>query len=164
MSFFPEEVLLWFNSYMGYLWIFIGIFFLFFELNTPGLFFFVSFALGAFFASALAFLGYSLILQCVGGLTLSLVLFLLLRKYLKNKKMSEVLYGSSETNIDALAGRRGQVIEDIEEYKKGRVKVGGEVWRAKSVDEATLAKGEMVTVLSVEGNTVIVRGLKKDKK
>ena len=121
------------------------------------MFFFISFAIGALCASALAFYGYSLVLQCVVGLALSLVMFAIMRTYLKRANLSDVSYGSSQTNIDALVGSHGIVKRVIKPNEVGAVKIGGEVWRAKCESNETLQEGTIVSVLRVEGNTVIVK-------
>ena len=148
-------------EYMGYLWLVVALFFLFAELQTPGLFFFVSFTIGALGAAILAFLGYSLIVQCVAGLVISIAAFLIMRKFLKKIKMSEVRYDRSHTNIDALVGKSGIVVKSIRPHAVGQVKIGGEVWRARS--DSDLEKGVEVKVLRVEGNTVVVKNYKEGK-
>ncbi len=145
-------------DYIGYFWLLVSIAFLFAELSTPGLFFFVSFSLGAFCAAILAFIGYSLVIQCIGGLAVSIVSFFILRKYLKQKRLSDVHYSSSEseTNIYGIVGKEGVVTDVIEPLKYGQVKIGGEFWRASSEGGAILEKGTVVKVLSVKGNAVVV--------
>jgi membrane protein implicated in regulation of membrane protease activity len=152
---FPEE----FVTYAGYLWLIAAIALLFFELNTPGLFYFISFALGAFCASILAFSGFSLIIQCLGGLGASIATFVVLRTYLKQKRMSDVSFDHTKMNIDALAGKQGVVINNIPRHGFGSVKIEGELWRAKSVNDTPFNEGTRVSVLRVEGNTVIVKPL-----
>lgn len=149
----------WLDSYLGYFWLIIAILFLFAELNTPGLFFFVSFATGAFCASILAFLGYPFFMQCMVGLAVSMVSFFVMRRFLKRKKMSEVEYGSSITNIDALVGKKGVVTREIKPHFKGLVKVRGESWGARGAKDVALKKGDVVSVARVEGNTIIVKPL-----
>jgi membrane protein implicated in regulation of membrane protease activity len=154
---------MWFIEYLGYFWIVVAIMFLFAEMNTPGLFFFVSFAAGAICASVLAFLGYSLITQCVAGMSVTIVVFFLMRKYLKQKKMSEVTYESAHTNIDALARKCGLVVAEIGPHSAGRVKIGGEVWRARGDGGVEIKEDVLVCVLRVEGNTLIVKPEKPKK-
>jgi len=145
-----------FFDYMGYLWLIIAISFLFLELATPGLFFFVSFALGSLCAAGLAFLGYSFTVQAVIWLLISLLLFFVLRKYLQLSNRSEVMYASGQTNIDALSGMVGVVVQAITPQKKGLVKVGGELWRASAHKKEVLEKGCWVKVLGVQGNSLVV--------
>lgn len=157
-----ETFIALYEGYVGYFWIVVAILFLFAELNTPGLFFFISFAVGALCAAALAFLGFTFVLQCVVGLSSSLVVFVLLRKYLKSKKMSEVSYGHSHSNVDALIGSHGVVLKTITPREKGSVKVGGEIWRAQCDEDITLTEGTVVSILRVEGNSVVVKIFEKD--
>lgn len=149
---------------MGYVWIVISILFLFAEVTTPGLFFFISFAVGALCAAIISFFGYSIVAQCLFGLFSSSVVFLILRKYLKQKKMSEVFYGDANTNIYGLIGKKCVVIEKITAQKAGRVKIGGELWRARSKDDIVLENNAIVTVLKLQGNTVIVASDSEQKK
>ena len=151
------------GSYMGYFWIVMSFLFLFAELQTPGLFFFVSFAVGSLGAAIFAFLKYSLVIQCVAGLAISLITFFLMRSFLKKKRLSDVRYESSETNIDALVGKSGVVTSEIKPREKGQVKVGGEIWRAmtdKKDNGLVIERGAVVKILCVKGNTLIVRGEK----
>jgi len=139
------------------IWLVIAILLLFAELSTPGLFFFISFALGALCAAVLAYFSFSLITQCVVGLLISIILFLIMRKYLKHKKLSEVFYGTPHTNIDALINEKGIVLRSMAPHKTGSVKIGGETWRARSEGGNVLQKGTVVFVVRIEGNTVIVK-------
>ena len=71
------------------------------------------------------------------------------------------LYGRSrdvKTNVDALPGRKARVVETINPLEgTGRVKIEGEEWKAVSVDEAEIEKGEQVVVEKVEGAKVYIR-------
>lgn len=147
-------------GYLGYAWLLIALAFLFAELGTPGLFFFVSFAVGALFAAALAFIGYSLVVQCVAGLAVAIGSFFLIRRHLVKKKFSQVLYGFSETNIDALVGSVGVVTSSILPHHRGRVKVGREEWPALGQDGVAFEKGTVIKVLKISGNTVVVKSYK----
>lgn len=65
----------------------------------------------------------------------------------------------SKTNVDAIAGRTGVVIEDISTRAYGRVRVGAEDWRARSSED--IQKGEDVVVVGVDGVTLVVEKPKK---
>jgi Membrane protein implicated in regulation of membrane protease activity len=154
-----SEVFLLLADYMGYVWLVLALLLLFAELSTPGLFFFISFALGAFCSSVLAFLGYSIVVQCWGGLCGAGIAFVLLRMYLKRTKMSKVDYAHGSMNVDALVGRQGLVTGVISPHVPGWVKIGGEIWAARS--DVSLQEGTPVIVLRVQGNTVIVKAAKQ---
>jgi len=148
-----ELLFLFEPQYMGYIWLVVGIIFLFAEMSTPGLFFFIAFAIGCVFSSIAAFLGYSLIVQCIGGLSISMIAFFVLRYYFSIKKQNEV-----GTNIDALVGQKGLVIQVIDPTKIGRVKVKGEQWPAQAENGVVLQKGTVVKIVKVIGNRLIVKG------
>lgn len=61
-----------------------------------------------------------------------------------------------ETNAAALVGRPAHAIDDITAIA-GRVKLVGEVWTARTVDNAaTIPEGSEVTVVAIRGATAIV--------
>ena len=64
------------------------------------------------------------------------------------------LVGKARTNIDAIIGRKGIVLQNIARNADGLVKVGNEQWRARS--EEDIKKGSEVVVASVSGVTLIV--------
>ena len=59
-----------------------------------------------------------------------------------------------KTNIDAIIGRRGVVLQNIARNVDGLVKVGNEQWRARA--EEDIEKGGEIVVISVSGVTLIV--------
>jgi membrane protein implicated in regulation of membrane protease activity len=61
------------------------------------------------------------------------------------------------TGVDALLGKRGVVLERIDRASRlGRVKVDGEDWRGASVDDTPIEVGTWVTVIQVDGTTLVV--------
>ncbi len=61
------------------------------------------------------------------------------------------------TGIDALLGKRGVVLERIDPVsRQGRVKVEGEDWRGVSVDDTPIEAGARITVIQVDGTTLVV--------
>lgn len=62
------------------------------------------------------------------------------------------------TNVDALLEKTGLVTERIDGLAgTGRVKVGGEDWRADAVDDSTIETGSRVRVVRIEGITLKVQ-------
>ena len=59
-----------------------------------------------------------------------------------------------KTNIDAIIGKNGTVLEGITKSSNGQVKVGSERWRARA-DEA-IKEGDEIVVTGVSGNALIV--------
>lgn len=60
------------------------------------------------------------------------------------------------TGVDALLGKTGIVTERIGPGLPGRVKVEGEDWRGASSDETVIEPGTHVTVIQVDGTTLMV--------
>ena len=64
----------------------------------------------------------------------------------------------AKTNIDAIIGRQGIVLQSIARNVDGRVKVGNEQWRARA--EEDIKEGDEIVVTSVSGVTLIVEKIK----
>ncbi len=62
---------------------------------------------------------------------------------------------SEKTNVDAIIGRRGVVLRNINRNATGLVKIGNEEWRA--ISNIEIQKGDEIEVLEVKGVTLIVR-------
>lgn len=70
------------------------------------------------------------------------------------------LYGPEEetaTNVHALIGKKGKVIQEVSTDNPGRVKVGGEDWMAVSSNGEKHEVGEQVEVIKVDGAKLIVK-------
>lgn len=135
-------------------WAIMAALFCLIELKTPGLFYFLSFALGAAGAGISAYNGCLPQDQMALFLGLSLVAFFFLRlcvgvvhKTIKNTK----------TNADALPGKHGVVVQTIAAHGVGRVRVEGAVWVALSECGKEIIKDMPITVVRVEGIRLIVR-------
>jgi membrane protein implicated in regulation of membrane protease activity len=61
---------------------------------------------------------------------------------------------AEKTNIDAIIGRKGIVLQSIVKYTDGRVKIGNQQWRARA--EENIKEGDEVVVAGVSGATLIV--------
>jgi membrane protein implicated in regulation of membrane protease activity len=60
------------------------------------------------------------------------------------------------TGVAALVGARGVVIERVDAHS-GRIKLGGEVWSAKSYDDTQVIEpGSAVDVIEIKGATALV--------
>lgn len=60
-----------------------------------------------------------------------------------------------KTNIDAIIGRTGIVLQSLTPGVNGLVKVGNEEWRAKA--EESIEKGEIIIVTAINGVTLDVK-------
>lgn len=64
----------------------------------------------------------------------------------------------TRTNAAALVGGRATVVSTVDGHG-GQVKIGGEVWSARSYDhEQVLEPGRTVTVMDISGATAVVWG------
>lgn len=114
-----------------------------------------SFLLGAFLpgtilAALFAAFGWSMEFQLGGFIGGTLVGLGLLRPLFLRRLSTN----AEPSNVDALIGKQGRVVEAIALGEIGRVKVQNEEWRARS-DQAIDA-GQPVTVQAVSGNTLEV--------
>ncbi|OGO18655.1 MAG: hypothetical protein A2Z02_05575 [Chloroflexi bacterium RBG_16_48_7] len=64
----------------------------------------------------------------------------------------------SKTNIDAIVGGTGVVLQGITRNVDGRVKVGNEDWKARAAEE--IEKGDEIVVTGISGATLIVEKIK----
>lgn len=75
------------------------------------------------------------------------------RKYIKAK----MKVGDTKTNVDAIIGRGGVVKNSIGKNASGLVRIGNEDWRARSERNTYIEEGDMITVIDVDGVTLIVK-------
>ncbi|MCF7800085.1 NfeD family protein [Candidatus Babeliales bacterium] len=139
-------------EYQGYFWLVLAIIFLLAEIGTPGLFVFINFSIGAFCAGILAFFGFSLKIQCIIGLVVSIISFLIFRHFFANKFKDKI-----ETNVDALIGKHAVVIKKIEPNIAGLVRIDNETWPARSKDNKIFSERTIVKIVEIKGNHVIVK-------
>jgi membrane protein implicated in regulation of membrane protease activity len=123
------------------------------EIFTPGLFFLGPIAVAAVVAMIAAALGAGWAIDLVvfaGGAAASLaVLRPIARSHLR-------MPAALRTGTAALVGARAVVLERV--YASGgRVRIGGEVWSARALDESQVIEpGTSVQVAEIEGATALV--------
>jgi membrane protein implicated in regulation of membrane protease activity len=134
-------------------WVIIAIVFAVVEMVTTE-FFSLFFALGGLVAALLAVVTEDWVLQTVVFIVASVIFTwrlrpILLRSYLSNEV---------KTNVARQAGRVGIVVQEINNLEaQGQVKVDGELWTARSESGETIAAGQRVEVVRIEGVKAIVR-------
>ncbi|MCH2101298.1 MAG: NfeD family protein [Planctomycetes bacterium] len=114
-----------------------------------------SFLLGAFLpgtvlAALLAACGWSMEVQLVGFIVGTLVGLAFLRPMLLRRLAAQAEF----SNVGALIGLQGRVIEAIVPGEVGRVKIQNEEWRARA--DQVIEVGQSVKVHAVAGNTLEV--------
>ena len=112
------------------------------------------FAIGAIVAMFAAIFGAQIWLQTVLFAVVSVLCLLALRpvlkKYLEPKKV--------KTNIDAVIGKQGVVLEEIDNLAgTGKVKLDGMEWSARSATGEKIEKDTVIAVERIEGVKVFVK-------
>jgi len=136
------------------IWLLLGIVFAVGEMATTG-FFLAPFAGGAFVAALFAALGASGTPAIVVFIVVTLLLFLFVRPIARRHLTTPP---SLRTGTDALIGQDALVLERIaNDEGVGTVRIGGEVWTARSWDEdRVIEAGERVQVMEIRGATALV--------
>lgn len=114
------------------------------------------FAVGAFVAMLLALIGVPVgiqIIAFIGVSALCLVFFYpIVKKRLK--------FAKEKTNYETVINQTGEVTESIDNIKGvGQVKVGGQIWSARSSKGGEILKGNRVLIKEVQGVKLIVEEL-----
>ena len=140
---------------MWYIWLIIaGIFFIV-EIITVGFLVFWL-GIGALLAMIVSFFTDSLPIQiavfAVSSSTLIPLTKPLVNKFINGKTV--------QTNVNAIINKHGVVTVEVNGLEgKGQIKVNGEIWSAKSINEQIIPVGTKVNVLKVDGVKAIVETL-----
>lgn len=144
---------------MWQVWLIIAGLFLILEMVTMGFLVFW-FAVGALVAMLASLFIENLVAQSVIFLIVS-TLLIFATKPLVNKLMPKESF--VKTNAYSVEGKVGKVTIDIEPVEgKGQIKIGSEVWSAKSFDDTYIPKDSEVVVEKIEGVKAIVKPLIKN--
>jgi membrane protein implicated in regulation of membrane protease activity len=95
----------------------------------------------------------SLLVQSLVAAVVSILLLLIVRPVaLRHLRQP----GDTQTGTAALLGASGLVLDRVDQYD-GRVKIGGEIWSAKTFDPAAvLEPGTPVEVVRIDGAHAVV--------
>lgn len=137
---------------MEYFWIVLVILSIVWEVVTPGLVA-IWFVPSALISMVLAFCGVYVWVQIPVFLIISILCIVFARPLINHRQKPLA------TNIDAIIGERAIVVEKIQNIAgAGQVKVRGQSWSARTVDDdSTYEPGEIVTVIAVEGVKLICK-------
>ncbi len=110
-------------------------------------------AAGALVGCLLAALGFNIVVQILAAVAVSIAMLAFVRPpIVKRLHAGPTL----EHGGAALIGRSGLVLERVTAHA-GRVKLSGEVWSARSVEETTIIEpGRKVGVAEIDGATAVV--------
>jgi membrane protein implicated in regulation of membrane protease activity len=135
-------------------WLILALLFLLGEVGHPGLFFFISFALGACASAGASLWVSSLITQSLVFLCVTIVSIILIHLILVRHEEVHI-DEDYHSNIDALVGKRAIVVQVIKPSLAGRVQIDGEQWAARA--ETLIVEGTITEVVAVCGAHVKVR-------
>jgi len=132
-----------------------GIFFIG-EIATAGFLLFWL-GVGAVLALMVSLVFDSLVAQIAVFAITSIVLIIftkpMVKKFVEKEKIP--------TNIDSLIGKKGIVIKKIDTIESmGQVKVNGELWSAKSENDAEIEKDTEVEIVEIVGVKLVVKPCK----
>lgn len=142
------------EQYMWIIWLALFVIMIIIEASGPAL---VSiwFSVGALLALIVSFIpGVAWWIEIIVFLVVSTACLIALRPICKRYFKRNTL----NTNVDSFVGKRGYVIEDIEDLKPGAVKIGDVSWTAVPTDKkAKILENEIIEVVAVNGNKLVVK-------
>ncbi len=115
---------------------------------------------GAFVALIIELLNGTFLLQVIIFLIVSLILLFFTRPIAVKHFNQE----REKTNLDSLIGKQAVVTSSIHNLQEiGQVMVDGKEWTARSTDASkTIAKDEIVRIVSIKGVKLIVEALENE--
>ena len=142
---------------MWQVWLVIcGLFFIL-EIITVGFLVFW-FGIGALFAMITSFFTDNVVIQTSVFLVTSTGLLFLIKKFFKKVTGDDKI----QTNAYSAIGKTGIVTVDINSKTGvGQVKIGSEIWSAKTNDDTILPVGCEVEVIQINGVKAIVKPVKE---
>ena len=142
---------------MPILWLALAIIFLVIEGLTVGLTT-IWLAAGAAVALLLSVFDVPVLTQVIAFFAISICLLVFTRKIFVEKLRT----GAESTNIDALIGEIGTVVETIEPFKTGQVNLKGQMWSAICEYDVTIQPDSFVIVKAIEGVKLVVIPVTKE--
>lgn len=144
-------------TWMAWMWLALTLVCIIVEIVTMGVFF-ILFAAGTLVAFVVSLFVGNIAAQVITFAIVSLLCLLFLRPIIR-RWLRLGKYGASMTIPDSIEqniGKTGVVIRDIDGENRGQVKVGGEVWTAKTAVGIRIPAGTEVRVKAIEGVTAVV--------
>lgn len=138
---------------MWQIWIILAGLFFIIEMATVGFLVFW-FGIGALLAMVVSLFTSNLAIQTAVFVFSSTLLLFLTRPFVNKFSNKDTV----QTNAYSIIGKKGIVIKDIDPISgKGQVKIGTEIWSAKSEDDRKIEKGLEVEILEIDGVKAVVK-------
>ncbi len=139
---------------MWKLWLIFSGIFLIIEIGTVGFLVFW-FAIGALIAMVASFFIESVVAQTAIFVVSSTILLFATRPFVNKFAKTE---NTTKTNAFSIEGKKGKVIQTIDPIEgTGQIKISGEVWSAKSLDNTTISQDTEVIIERIDGVKAIVK-------
>jgi membrane protein implicated in regulation of membrane protease activity len=139
-----------------YVWAGAGVLLMIFEMLAPG-FVLLWLGIGCLSAAAAVALHAGTAIQVLVFCVVSFVLVVTAQTLFRHTFRKVLRPQATVTNVEALIGQRVVVVEAIDNARKvGTVKIGGEVWSARSVNDEPISPETGVVRRRVEGAKVFV--------
>jgi membrane protein implicated in regulation of membrane protease activity len=111
-------------------------------------------AVGAVAAAGVAGLGAGVVVQVLVFVAVSVALIAVVRPIAARHSAQRPQLA---TGVEALKGKQAIVLERVDSSGGGRIKLGGEIWSARSLDAGLAYEpGQEVDVVDIDGATAIV--------
>jgi membrane protein implicated in regulation of membrane protease activity len=135
------------------IWLILGLVFIIAEV-VSGDFVLIMLGVGALFGAGAEALTGNLLVDVAVFAVASLGMLALVRPALRRRFLAGP---NIRMHTDALIGSRGVVLSTVD-FEAGQVKLGGDVWSARSMsrDHPPIAPGTSVTVVEISGATAVV--------
>jgi membrane protein implicated in regulation of membrane protease activity len=134
------------------IWIAAAVVFIIIEAATFGLttIWFAIGSVGAWIAQSLGF-------SPIGQIAVFLIVSALMLFWTRPIALKYLSTGRTRTNADKLVGDVGKVIEAIDNLNaKGLVKISGQIWTSRSINDTIIPVDSLVKVERIEGVKLIV--------
>lgn len=141
------------------IWIIISIILFIIEVFAPT-FLAICLGIGCIASAFLAYFGFDIKIQLLAFSIGALISFFTVRPIML--KFAHRKSNKIKTNVDALVGKTGRVVETIDHFKnQGRVIVDGDDWRAESENDEIINQGEKIEVVAVNSTILIIKPINK---
>ena len=138
---------------MWHIWLILAGIFMVIEIATVGFLVFW-FGIGSLIAMVVSFFTENIAIQMAVFICSSTLLLFLTKPFVNKFTKKE----SVQTNAYSIIGKKGIVQKEINPLRgTGQIKVGTEVWSAKSIDDKKIEEGLEVEVVEIEGVKAIVK-------
>ncbi len=139
----------------NFIWIIAAIIFLIIEAATMGLA-----TIWFAFAAIAAWLAQIIGIPPLGQIIVFLIVSAVLLYFTRPIALKYFKVGRTKTNADRLVGETGKVTEEIDNINaKGLVKISGQIWTSRSMDNKVVAVDSLVKVERIDGVKLIVSEL-----